>query len=304
MGDYSYVLGTNQITNKQNMAGNKSFSVTSGTFNCTEVTLCSKDDTEFFEFVEQRGEMAPAVFSKVNFSLSLSSVPFNSDQEQVDFIQGFGRKLDLLGHRLVGVIDTKIEVAKAAGVQFLARPKSVDDDQPSMSSGLVAKVNVSEETSSHNQSDVDREPDVIEKIVEVEKIVHVEKVVEVERVVEVPATLESVDNTMIVKGPIRGGQQIYAEGQNLLILGDVKRGASVSADGSITVFGRLNGSANAGHKSKQSTIIATDFDPELVSVDGVFYTQEQLDFKEKNGTVIVYLDVKSDKLILHAGGKL
>ena len=97
---------------------------------------------------------------------------------------------------------------------------------------------------------------------------------------------------------------MYAEGQNLLILGDVKRGARVSADGSITVFGKLNGSANAGHKSKESSIIATNFDPEIVSVNGIFYTQEQLDFKEKDGTVIIYLNPNTDTLVMHAGGKI
>ncbi|KAG9410719.1 hypothetical protein AC1031_018745 [Aphanomyces cochlioides] len=63
-------------------------------------------------------------------------------------------------------------------------------------------------------------------------------------------TLEStrpqVTGMKIVESSVRTGQQIYAKGQNLIVLGSVNSGAEVLADGDIHVYGVLKGRALAG----------------------------------------------------------
>jgi septum site-determining protein MinD len=49
-------------------------------------------------------------------------------------------------------------------------------------------------------------------------------------------------------GPVRSGQQIYAAGTSLVVLGSVSPGAEVIADDSIHVYGALRGRAIAGAK--------------------------------------------------------
>lgn len=47
--------------------------------------------------------------------------------------------------------------------------------------------------------------------------------------------------TKVVQGSVRTGQQVFAEGCSLVVLGHVNSGAEVSADGDIHVYGKLTG---------------------------------------------------------------
>lgn len=82
--------------------------------------------------------------------------------------------------------------------------------------------------------------------------------------------------TMVIDRTIRSGQQIYAKGADLVILGAVSNGAEVIADGSIHCYGPLRGRAIAGAAgNRQARIFTTNFGPELISVAGVFRTFEK-----------------------------
>jgi len=83
-------------------------------------------------------------------------------------------------------------------------------------------------------------------------------------------------NTMIIERPLRSGQQIYARGSDVVILGGVSNGAEVIADGSIHCYGPLRGRALAGAQGNTAArIITTCFAPELVSIAGVYRTFER-----------------------------
>ena len=79
--------------------------------------------------------------------------------------------------------------------------------------------------------------------------------------------------TLFVKRPLRSGQQVYARGGDLVVLGAVNAGAEVIADGNIHIYAPLHGRALAGASgATEARIFCTRFDAELVSVAGLYRT--------------------------------
>ena len=80
---------------------------------------------------------------------------------------------------------------------------------------------------------------------------------------------------MFVDRPLRSGQQVYARGGDLVLLGGVSPGAEVIADGSIHIYAPLRGRALAGASGdSKARIFTTRFEAELVSIAGVYRTFE------------------------------
>jgi septum site-determining protein MinC len=78
-------------------------------------------------------------------------------------------------------------------------------------------------------------------------------------------------------GAVRSGQQIYAQGKSLVILGNVNSGAEIMADGDVYVFGRLMGRAVAGlggggsmTSPSRCSIYTTHFAASLVGIQSIF----------------------------------
>ncbi|MBY4678453.1 septum site-determining protein MinC [Marinobacterium arenosum] len=95
------------------------------------------------------------------------------------------------------------------------------------------------------------------------------KTVVEERVVQRPAK--------IIERPVRSGQQVYAEGADLIILSQVSEGAEVIADGNIHIYGPLRGRALAGVKGdQQARIFCQHMAAELVSIAGNFMLSDSL----------------------------
>lgn len=81
----------------------------------------------------------------------------------------------------------------------------------------------------------------------------------------------------VVIEPVRSGQQIYAEGSDLIVLNQVSPGAEVIADGCIHIYGALRGRALAGAVGDRSArIFAQKFEAELVAVGGLYALTEQI----------------------------
>ncbi len=77
--------------------------------------------------------------------------------------------------------------------------------------------------------------------------------------------------TMMVHGPLRSGQRIYARQCDLIVMGVVSQGAEVIADGNIHIYGPLRGKAMAGALGQaDARIFTTSLDAELVAVAGVY----------------------------------
>ena len=84
-----------------------------------------------------------------------------------------------------------------------------------------------------------------------------------------------VKDTMVIARPVRSGQQIYAEGCDLIILSQVSEGAEVIADGNIHIYGALRGRALAGvHGNSQARIFCQSLEAELVSINGDFILKD------------------------------
>ncbi len=116
----------------------------------------------------------------------------------------------------------------------------------------------------------------IPKAVEVKSEPVVETVIKtvVERVIE--EKLVQRQNKVITR-PIRSGQQIYAEGADLIVLAQVSEGAEVLADGNIHIYGTLRGRALAGVKGDETArIFCQQLEAELVSIAGNFMLQDSL----------------------------
>lgn len=82
--------------------------------------------------------------------------------------------------------------------------------------------------------------------------------------------------TMVVDRYLRTGQQIYAKGCDLILVGGLSNGAEVIADGNIHCYGPLRGRAIAGAQGdSRARIFSSNFGPELVAIAGVFRTFEK-----------------------------
>ncbi|HDO1366456.1 TPA: septum site-determining protein MinC, partial [Aeromonas veronii] len=78
-------------------------------------------------------------------------------------------------------------------------------------------------------------------------------------------------------GPVRSGQQIYAAGTSLVVLGSVSPGAEVLADDSIHIYGTLRGRAIAGARGNtQARIYCQQLQAELLSIAGTFQLSDAL----------------------------
>ena len=79
----------------------------------------------------------------------------------------------------------------------------------------------------------------------------------------------------VVDEPVRSGQQIYAEGCDLIVLNTVSPGAEVIADGCIHVYGKLSGRALAGAKGDESArVFCRKLDAELIAIAGIYAVAE------------------------------
>ncbi len=79
----------------------------------------------------------------------------------------------------------------------------------------------------------------------------------------------------VISRPVRSGQQVYAEGGDLVITAAVSEGAEVLADGNIHVYGTLRGRALAGVKGDvHARVFCQSLDAELISIAGQFIMHE------------------------------
>jgi septum site-determining protein MinC len=80
---------------------------------------------------------------------------------------------------------------------------------------------------------------------------------------------------LIIERPLRSGQQVYARGRDLVMLGVVNPGAEVIADGHIHVLAPLRGKAIAGARGcTEARIFTTSLEAELISIAGIYRTSE------------------------------
>lgn len=109
---------------------------------------------------------------------------------------------------------------------------------------------------------------------------------------EIPKKMASLTKSAkIVTRPVRSGQQIYAEGTDLIITSSVSAGAELLSDGHIHVYGTLRGRALAGIKGdKHARIFCKSLEAELVSIAGHYWVSEDMKAPFSRESVQVYLE--------------
>lgn len=91
--------------------------------------------------------------------------------------------------------------------------------------------------------------------------------------------------------PVRSGQQIYAQGTDLIVIGAVSPGAEVLADGSVHIYGPLRGRALAGVQGDtQARIFCQSLEAELVSIAGNYRILEEVDDVNRGRQMQIYLE--------------
>lgn len=120
--------------------------------------------------------------------------------------------------------------------------------------------------------------------------------------IEAP-TPTAPSTTLVIDKPLRSGQKVYARGGDLVVLAMVNPGAELIADGNIHVYAPLRGKAMAGARGNtQARIFSLCFEPELVSIAGVYRTSENpfsLDVRGKPTQVWLTSDGQ-EKLFIEA----
>lgn len=108
-----------------------------------------------------------------------------------------------------------------------------------------------------------------------------------------PASAVSLMHTL----PVRSGQQVYAQGRDLVVAASVGAGAEVIADGSIHVYGPLRGRALAGAQGdEKARIFCREFHAELVAIAGRYKVIEEVPRQLCGKAVQVWLEDDSLRL--------
>lgn len=105
--------------------------------------------------------------------------------------------------------------------------------------------------------------------------------------------------SLVLDNPVRSGQSIQHLDGDVTVFGSVASGAEVIAGGSVHVYGRLSGRAIAGAVGDANArIVCRRFEPELVAIDGLYKTADDLDPRMRGKSVQARLD--GDTLVLAA----
>lgn len=108
-------------------------------------------------------------------------------------------------------------------------------------------------------------------------------------------------SNLVLRQPVRAGQQAYARGGDLVVEAAVNEGAEVIADGDIHIYGALRGRALAGARGrKDARIWCQQLDAELVSINGVYRTRDSMDPALIGKPAVV--EIQQDKLIIRPFG--
>ena len=103
--------------------------------------------------------------------------------------------------------------------------------------------------------------------------------------------------SLVLDAPVRSGQVIQHLDGDVTVLGSVASGAEIIAGGSIHVYGALRGRAIAGAVGEANArILCRRFEPELIAIDGLYKTADDLDGRLVGHAVHARLD--GDSIVL------
>jgi septum site-determining protein MinC len=119
--------------------------------------------------------------------------------------------------------------------------------------------------------------------------------------VQAPVPTAQRKPARVVTEPIRSGQQVYADGSDLIVMTTVSPGAEVIADGCVHVYGPLRGRAVAGARGDTTArVFCRRMEAELMAVAGIYAVADQMQGALKGVAAQAYLSddgkLKIDRL--------
>jgi len=104
---------------------------------------------------------------------------------------------------------------------------------------------------------------------------------------------------MVVKTPVRSGQQVVNPDGDLIVFGNVGQGAEVLAAGNVHVYGTLHGRALAGIRGDNgATITCMKLQSELFAIAGQFQVSE--DMANKHWQQTAHISLRDGRLIIES----
>ncbi|MES1172057.1 MAG: septum site-determining protein MinC [Bacteroidota bacterium] len=96
---------------------------------------------------------------------------------------------------------------------------------------------------------------------------------------------------VVVRQPVRGGQVIYAQRADLVVLAPVNPGAEVIADGHVHIYSSLRGKAVAGAQGyADARIFCQRLEAELVAVAGAYLMADDIPVERRGGACQIFLE--------------
>lgn len=109
--------------------------------------------------------------------------------------------------------------------------------------------------------------------------------------VQMTATQSQATPSLIIETPIRSGQSVVFPEGDVTVLGSVASGAEIVAGGSIHIYGTLRGRAIAGSiGNANARIFCQKLEAELVAIDGLYKTAEDMESQSRGRPVQFWLD--------------
>jgi septum site-determining protein MinC len=103
---------------------------------------------------------------------------------------------------------------------------------------------------------------------------------------------------VVVTKPIRSGQVVYAQNNDLVVLAPVNPGAQVMADGHVHVYNTLRGRAIAGAQGLPTArIFVQKIEAELVAIADLYITADEIPAKLRGKPVQIYLEGRECRII-------
>jgi septum site-determining protein MinC len=97
--------------------------------------------------------------------------------------------------------------------------------------------------------------------------------------------------SLTIRQPVRGGQVIYAQRSDLVVLAPVNAGAQVIADGHVHVYGPLRGRALAGAQGMtEARVFCQSLEAELVSVAGQYLLADEIPVERRGRPSQIFVE--------------
>ena len=96
---------------------------------------------------------------------------------------------------------------------------------------------------------------------------------------------------VVVNQPVRSGQVVYAQNNDLVVLAPVNPGAQVIADGHVHIYAPLRGRAVAGASGMLGArIFCQKLEAEMVAISGAYIMPDEIPAERRGKPAQIYLD--------------